>query len=184
MSDEIQLLVRLPHELAQNWGWFLAFGIGVAVLGLAAIVRSFAATVASMLFFGWLLVAAAGIEIAQSVMVGHWAGFFQHVLAAILFGVVGLLMVAKPRQSAEVLTLFMAAFFLVGGLFQIVVAVALALPGWGWQVADGVITVALGLLVMAEWPVSGLWAIGLFLGIDLIFFGFAWIAIALGLRSL
>jgi uncharacterized membrane protein HdeD (DUF308 family) len=52
MSDEIQMLVRLPHELAQNWGWFLAFGIGVAVLGVAAVVRSFAATVASMLFFG------------------------------------------------------------------------------------------------------------------------------------
>jgi uncharacterized membrane protein HdeD (DUF308 family) len=181
MSDEIQMLVRLPHELAQNWGWFLAFGIGVAVLGVAAVVRSFAA---SMLFFGWLLLAASGIEIAQAVMVGHWAGFFQHLLAAILFGVAGLLMVVKPRPSAEVMTLFMAAFFLVGGLFQIVVAVALALPGSSWQVADGIITFALGLLVMAEWPTSALWAIGLFLGIDLIFFGFAWIAIALGLRSM
>ena len=184
MSDEVQLLVRLPHELAQNWGWFLAFGIGVAILGGAAVVRAFAATVASMMFFGWLLLAASGIEIAQSVMVGHWAGFVQHLLAAILFGVTGLLMVVKPRPSAEVMTLFMAAFFLVGGIFQIVVAVALTLPGWGWQVADGVITLALGLLVMAEWPASALWAIGLFVGIDLIFFGFAWIAIALGLRSL
>ncbi|MGO9769300.1 MAG: HdeD family acid-resistance protein [Roseiarcus sp.] len=187
MSDavhNIQLLINIPHELAQNWGWFLAFGIGLLVLGVAAVVRSFTATVASMLFFGWLLVGAAGIEIAQAVMVGHWAGFFQHLLAAILFGVAGLLLVTKPLRSAEVLTLFMAAFFLVGGLFQIVVTMALALPGWGWQVADGVITVALGLLVIAEWPISGLWAIGLFLGIDLIFFGFAWIAIAIGLRSL
>jgi uncharacterized membrane protein HdeD (DUF308 family) len=62
--------------------------------------------------------------------------------------------------------------------------VALALPGWGWQITDGVITLALGLLVMAEWPISGLWAIGLFLGIDLIFFGLAWTAIAFGLRSM
>ena len=184
MVSDIQMLIQIPHELAQNWGWFLALGIGLVILGLAAVVRSFAATVASMLFFGWLLVAASGIEIAQAVMVGHWAGFFQHMLAAILFGVVGLLTVVRPRQSAEVLTLFMAAFFLVGGLSQIVVAVALALPGWGWQVADGVITLALGLLVMAEWPVSGLWAIGLFLGVDLIFFGLAWTAIAFGLRSM
>jgi uncharacterized membrane protein HdeD (DUF308 family) len=184
MISDIQMLIQIPHELAQNWGWFLALGIGLAILGLAAVVRSFAATVASMLFFGWLMVAASGIEIAQAVMVGHWAGFFQHLLAAILFGVVGLLTVVRPRQSAEVLTLVMAAFFLVGGLSQIVVAVSLALPGWGWQVADGAITLALGLLVMAEWPISGLWAIGLFLGIDLIFFGFAWTAIAFGLRSL
>ena len=83
MISDFQMLVQIPHELAQNWGWFLALGIGLVVLGLAAVVRSFAATVASMLFFGWLLVAASGIEIAQAVMVGHWAGFFQHVLAAI-----------------------------------------------------------------------------------------------------
>src|SRR5208282_353103 len=153
-ADVQGLEVQFSHDLVQDWGWFLAFGVGLALLGVAAVTRAVTATVASMLFFGWLLVLAAAIEVAQAVAVGHWAGFFQHLLAAILFGVVGLLTVVRPRQSAEVLTLFMAAFFLVGGLSQIVVAVALALPGWGWQVADGVITLALGLLVMAEWPVS------------------------------
>lgn len=116
-------------------------------------------------------------------MVGHWAGFFQHLLGAILFGVVGLMMVRRPVVTAEVLTIFMAVFFLVGGLFELVGAAAIGLPGWGWQVADGVITFALGLLVLAEWPASGLWVIGLFIGIDLIFYGAAWIALALGLRS-
>ncbi len=184
MSGNFQMLIQIPHELAQNWGWFLAFGIGVLVLGLAAVARSFAATIASMLFFGWLLVLAAGIEIAQAVMVGHWAGFIQHLLAAILFGVAGLMMVARPLRSAEVMTVFMALFFLVGGLFRVIVALTLTLPGWGWQVADGAITFALGALLIAEWPISGLWAIGLFLGIDLIFDGCAWIAIALSLRSM
>lgn len=184
MNSDVQLLIQIPHDIAQNWGWFLAFGIGLLILGLAAVVRSFTATVASMLFFGWLLVLASGIEIAQAVMVGHWAGFFQHLLAAILFGVVGLIMVVRPLQSAEVLTIFIAAFFLVGGLFETVVAVALALPGWGWQFADGLITLALGLLVIAEWPASGLWVIGLLLGIGLIFDGFAWIATALEFRSM
>src|SRR5271156_6104296 len=55
-------------------------------------------------------------------------------------------------------------------------------PGWGWQAADGIITFVLGLLVLAQWPASGLWVIGLFIGIDLIFYGGAWIALALGLR--
>ncbi len=185
MPGTIQgLEVQIPHEIVQYWGWFLAFGIGVLVLGIAAVVRSVTATVVSMLFFGWLLVLASGIEFAQAVMVGHWAGFFQHLLAAILFGVAGLLMVARPVISAEVMTVFMAMFFLVGGLFQIVGSVALALPGWGWQAADGLITLILGLLVLAEWPASGLWVIGLFVGIDLIFYGFAWIALALGLRTM
>jgi uncharacterized membrane protein HdeD (DUF308 family) len=184
VGDIQALEVQIPREIIQYWGWFLAFGIGVLVLGIAAVVRSVTATVVSMLFFGWLLVLASGIEIAQAVMVGHWAGFFQHLLAAILFGITGLLMVMRPVISAEVATIFMAMFFLIGGLFQLVGSVAVALPGWGWHAADGLITFVLGLLVLAEWPASGLWVIGLFVGIDLIFYGGAWIALALGLRAM
>ena len=180
---DVQMQVQIPHEIVQYWGWFLAFGIGVLILGIVAVGRAVTATVVSMLFFGWLLVLASGIEIAQAVMVGHWAGFFHHLLAAILFGIAGLLLVTRPVISAEVLTLFMAMFFLVGGLFQIIGSIAVALPGWGWQVADGLITLVLGLLVLAQWPASGLWVIGLFIGIDLIFYGLAWIAIAVGLRG-
>ncbi len=183
MGDIQALEVQIPHEIIQYWGWFLAFGIGVLVLGIAAVVRSVAATVASMLFFGWLLVLASGIEIAQAVMVGHWAGFFQHLLAAILFGMTGLIIVFRPVISAEIATVFMAMFFLIGGLFQLVGSVAVALPGWGWQAADGVITFVLGLLVLAQWPASGLWVIGLFVGLDLILYGCVWIALALGLRA-
>ena len=184
IGDIQAIEVQIPREIIQYWGWFLAFGIGVLVLGIAAVVRAVTATVASMLFFGWLLVLASGIEIAQAVMVGHWAGFFQHLLAAILFGITGLLIVMRPVISAEVATVFMAMFFLIGGLFQLIGSVAIASPGWGWQAADGVITFLLGLLVLAQWPASGLWVIGLFVGIDLIFYGCAWIALALGLRAM
>jgi uncharacterized membrane protein HdeD (DUF308 family) len=184
MGDVQTLVVQIPHELVQYWGWFLAFGIGLLVLGVAAVARAVTATVASMLFFGWLLVFASGIEIAQAVMVGHWAGFFHHLLAAILFGVTGLLLVTRPVISAEVVTVVMAMFFMIGGLFQLIGSLAVALPGWGWQAADGIITFILGALVLAQWPASGLWVIGLFVGIDLIFYGGAWIALALGLRTM
>jgi uncharacterized membrane protein HdeD (DUF308 family) len=183
MGDIQTLQVQIPHELVQYWGWFLAFGIALLLLGIAAVVRSVAATVVSMLFFGWLLVLASGIEIAQAVMVGHWVGFFHHLLAAILFGVVGVIMITRPVISAEVLTVFMAMFFLIGGLFQLIGSVVVEAQGWGWQAADGIITFVLGVLVLSQWPVSGLWVIGLFVGIDLIFYGGAWIALALGLRA-
>jgi len=175
--------VQVPHDVAQYWGWLLAFGIGLVVLGFAAVARSIAATVATMLFFGWLLLLACGIEIAQAVVVGHWAGFFHHLSAAVLFGVVGVLLITRPLLSAETLTIFMGMFFLIGGLFQLFAAITVALPGWGWQAADGIITFILGTLVLAQWPVSGLWVIGLFVGIDLILYGCAWIALALGLRA-
>jgi uncharacterized membrane protein HdeD (DUF308 family) len=116
-------------------------------------------------------------------MVGHWAGFFHHLLAAILFGVIGLLLVTRPLISAEALTFVMALFFLISGLFQLVGALFVFLPGWGWQAVDGIITIILGAMVLAQWPASGLWVIGLFIGIDLLFYGFAWIALALGLKS-
>ena len=115
---------------------------------------------------------------------GHWAGFFHHLLAAILFGVVGLMLVTRPVISAEALTFFMALFFLISGLFQLIASIAVAQPGWGWQAADEIITLILGALVLTQWPVSGLWVIGLFVGIDLIFYGFSWIALALSLRTM
>jgi uncharacterized membrane protein HdeD (DUF308 family) len=176
--------VQIPHEIVQYWGWFLVFGIGLLALGIAAVVRSVLATVATMLFFGWLLVLASGIEAAQAVLVGHWAGFFHHLLAAILFGVVGLILVTRPVISAEALTIFMAMFFLIGGLFQLIASIAVAQPGWGWQAAYGIITFILGALLLAGWPASGLWVIGLFVGIDLIFYGCAWIVLALSLRTM
>jgi uncharacterized membrane protein HdeD (DUF308 family) len=183
-ADVQEFGVQFSNDLVQYWGWFLAFGVALTLLGVAAVARAVTATVVSMVFFGWLLVLAAVIEVAQAVVVGHWAGFFQHLLAAILFGVAGAIMVMRPLVTAEVLTLFMAMFFLIGGLFQLVGAAWVGLPGWGWHVADGVITLALGALVLAQWPASGLWVIGLLLGIDLIFYGIAWIVIALGLRAM
>jgi uncharacterized membrane protein HdeD (DUF308 family) len=180
---EIQALdIRIPAELVRNWGWFLAFGIGLVLLGVLAIARSVAATVASMLFFGWLLLIAAGIEIVQAIMVGKWAGLFQHWLGAVLFGVLGAMMVWRPVATAEVLTLLIGALFLVAGLFKLITPFVVSLPDWGWHALSGIVTLVLGILILAQWPVSGLWVIGLFVGIELIFYGGAWIALALGLR--
>jgi uncharacterized membrane protein HdeD (DUF308 family) len=184
MMGYIQNLdVQIPKDIIQYWGWFLAFGIALVVLGVLAVGRAVTATIVSILFFGWLLLLASGIEVAQAIVVGHWAGFFHHLVAAILFGVTGFLIVTRPLLGAEVATMLMAVFFLIGGLFQVISSAWVALPGWGWQLADGIITFILGVLVLAQWPVSGLWVIGLFIGIDLIFYGGAWIALALGLRA-
>jgi uncharacterized membrane protein HdeD (DUF308 family) len=183
--NELQALdIRVPAEIIHNWGWFLAFGIALVMLGVAAVVRSVAATVVSMLFFGWLLVLAAGIEVAQLIMVGRWAGMFPHMIATVLFAVVGILILWKPLVTAEILTLLMGAFFLVAGLFHIVAPAMISLPDWGWHVLNGVITLILGVLVLAQWPISGLWVIGLFVGIELIFYGVAWVALALHLRAM
>jgi uncharacterized membrane protein HdeD (DUF308 family) len=178
------LIVRVTPEMIHNWGWFLAFGIVLLVLGIAAIVRSVTSTVVSMVFFGWLLVFASLIQFVDAFMVGKWAGFFLHLLVAILFAVTGVLMLIRPVISAEAATFLMSMFFLIGGLYQLVYAFWTHLPGYGWQALNGVVCSVLGFLLLAQWPVSGLYAIGLFVGIDLILYGWTWIALALDLHKL
>ncbi len=178
------LVIQVTPEMIHHWGWFLAFGIVLLLLGIAAIVRSVAATVASMYFFGWLLVLASIFEFVSAFMVGNWAGFFLHLLIAILFGITGVVMLARPLISAEAVTLVMSIFFLIAGPYQLFVSLWTHLPGWGWHALSGVVTSILGVLVLAGWPVSGLWVIGLFVGIELVFYGWAWIALAIGLHKM
>ena len=184
MFGPIEVIVQTTPELIHHWGWFLAFGIVLLALGIAAVVRSVTATVASMVFFGWLLVFGSIAEFVTAFMVGKWAGFFLHMLIAILFGVAGILMITRPVISAESVTLLMSVFFLVGGLYQLIASLWTHLPGWGWHALNGALASIMGVLVLVQWPVSGLWVIGLFIGIDLIFYGWAWIALALNLHKM
>jgi len=177
------LVVQVTQEMIRNWGWFLAFGIALMLLGVAAVVRSVTATVVSMMFFGWLMIFASIIDLVNAFMVGKWAGFFLHLLLAILFGITGVIFLKNPTISAEAATLVMSMFFLIAGVYQLVVALWAHLPGYGWHIVDGIITCLLGVLLLAQWPISGLYAIGLFMGISLIFYGWAWMALALNLRK-
>lgn len=182
MSDV--LVINVTPEMIQHWGWFLAFGILLMALGVAAIVRSTTATVASMVVFGWLLIFAGIFEFAAAFMVGNWSGFFLHLLVAILFAIVGIMMLTRPVISAETWTLVMAVFFLVGGLYQLIYALWTHLPGWGWHALNGVITAILGVLLAAGWPATGFWVIGLFVGIELVFYGWSWIMLAVHLHKM
>ena len=178
------LLLQVPAELIRHWGWFLAFGIGLVILGGLAVFRAAKATVVSMVFFGWLLIFAAIIEIVLAFMVGTWSGFFLHLLVGILSGVIGFLLLKKPVASAEAITMVMAVLFIVLGVYQIIAPLVVHLQGGGWWVLDGIVTAVFGVLILAQWPVTGLWVIGLFIGIDLILNGFTLTMFALGLHKM
>ncbi len=161
-------------ELRRHGGWFLFLGIALIVLGVIAVLFDVLTTVASVLVFGWLLVIAGIIEIVHGFQTHRWGGFFLHLLGGLLFLVAGVLFVAHPLAGALSLTLFLGALFLVGGIFEIVGALRLRAPHWGWRVLSGVVTGVLGLLLWLQWPASGLWFIGFAVGIGLIFRGWAW----------
>jgi uncharacterized membrane protein HdeD (DUF308 family) len=183
MNQVNVLAIDVPSDLGRSWGWFLTLGIGLCALGVLGIVYSITATVASMYFYGGVLVAAAAIECVNAIMVGKWSGFFLHLLGALLFGVTGFLLLKYPVTSAESITALMAAYFIVGGTFEVIAPLVMSLPDTGWHVLNGAISILLGILVLAQWPISGLWAIGTFGGIDLLFRGLTWTAFAFDLRD-
>jgi uncharacterized membrane protein HdeD (DUF308 family) len=170
------------QEFRRNWGWFLALGIILMVFGTIALGSSVLVTMASVLFFGWLLLFMGIIEAVQAFWQRQWGGLLLHLLSGILTGVVGLIFVANPGAGALVLTLILAVFFMVAGLFRILAALTMRFPYWGWLLVSGLITLVLGLLIWRPWPLSGLWVIGLFIGIDMIFSGWSWVMAALAAR--
>lgn len=171
-------------NIRQKSGWFLGLGIFLVILGIAAISYAFYTTLFSVILFGFLIFGAGVIQTIQSFMARKWSGLLLSLLLGILYLVVGLLCIVKPAQSAVSLTLLIAAFCLVGGLFRMLSALFVRFNHWGWVFINGLITFILGILIFAEWPISGLWIIGLFVGIDMILLGWTWIVLSLATRSL
>ena len=189
MSTGIErpLIAELRHELKAlrgNWFWFVILGSALVILGVVALGSVVIASLAVAAAIGILLLLAGGAECVGAFWCRGWSGFFLHLLSGILSIVVGVLFLRAPLDALAALTLLVACFLLVGGIFKIVAALVYRFAAWGWALASGVVDLALGVLIWQEWPASALWVIGLFLGINLLFRGFNWIALGLALRSL
>jgi uncharacterized membrane protein HdeD (DUF308 family) len=171
------------EDFQKNRGWFMALGILLIIGGSLAIIYDVAATMLSVLFFGWLLIAMGAIEAVQSFWQPRWGGFFLHLIVGILAVVVGFHLVSSPMAGALVLTLIMAIYFMVIGIMRTVTAIAMRFPGWGWVLLSGLITFILGIMIKSQWPATGLWVIGLFIGIDLIFSGWSYVMLSMAAKK-
>jgi uncharacterized membrane protein HdeD (DUF308 family) len=171
------------HELAPHWGLLLTLGIVELLLGVIGLGVAGLVTLASVIFFAWLLLLSGIMHLVRAFRTHGWEGVALHILIGILQGAVGVLLLLRPAAGAASLTLLLAALFLVSGLFRIVFALSVRIEGWGWQVLAGLVTFVLGLLISAGWPASSFWVIGTFISIDLIFGGWSFIMIALAVRS-
>ena len=179
MSETIHNpLIAGIEEIRRSWGWFLALGILLTILGIACVAFDVTATFATVLVFGWLLFFSGIFALVQAFFTGSWSGFFLYLLSALFRGVTGYLLIRYPLIGAESLTLVLASFLIVGGLFRAIGFAIAKFPRWGWAVFSGVISVALGVMLLVQMPVSGIWFIGFAIGIDLIFDGVAVIGFA------
>jgi len=165
-------------------GWVIFAGITSLVLGVAAVIYNGTATIASVVLFGWLLMFAGALQIVHAFQVRTWSGFFLYLLDGIIRATVGTLMVIYPNSGAQALTLLLSFYFVVAGGFRTIGSSVLQFPGWGWSVASGLISVALGVMLAMQWPASGQWFIGFAVGLDLILYGWALLMFAAAVKKL
>ncbi len=169
------------EEVRAHRGWFLFMGVALIILGTIAIGSAEIMTMVSVIFLGWLLIFAGLFEVVHGFARRAWGGFFVNLMGGLLYAVTGLLMVSHPGVAAVTLTLMIAMVLIVAGTFRIFVAFSTPMHHRGWLVLNGAISLFLAFCIMSSWPVSGLWVIGLFIGIDMIFDG--WTEVMLVLSS-
>ena len=172
------------EELHRHWALFLALGIGLVVLGMVAMLTAGLFTIVAVVFFGWLLIiAGAGVTI-HAFWAKRWSGFFLQLFSGLLYLVAGWMLATHGELSAIALTLVIAISFVVQGAFRIGAALSTRIDGWDGLLVSGIITLLLGLMIWNEWPLSGVWVIALFVGIDMFFYGGWFVSLALAVRTL
>jgi len=175
---------EMADKIAANWGWFLALGIVLIILGTAAIVSPFYGTLAGARVFGWLMFFGGVVTAVHAFSARGWGGVILQVLIAIVWIIGGIWLLTQPLAGAITLTIVLIAVLLVQGLFSAIEAFQIRpTEGWGWMLASGIASIILGIMLWMKFPSSALWAIGLLFGFGLIFNGWSFVALALAARK-
>lgn len=172
------------EEVRGKWGWFVALGVGLILLGVVALANLLLATVATIFYIGAMMLIGGIVEIVHAFQVKTWGGFFYWLLSGVFYAFAGIIAFYNPLLASAALTLLLAVLLVVAGIFRIWIGFA-ARPesGWGWIVATGVITLLVGVLVYAAWPGNSLVLLGAILAVDLLFQGIGFISFGWMLRS-
>jgi uncharacterized membrane protein HdeD (DUF308 family) len=171
------------EPLRAKSGWIIALGVVYIIAGIIALGSVVLATVATVFVVGIMMVIAGVAEVINAFQIKTWGKFLLWLLLGALYIVAGFFAFENPLLAAAVLTLLLGFSLLVSGIMRIVLAFSMQdTTPWLWVAFSGVITFLLGLLIVAKWPVSSLYVLGIFLGVDLVIAGAGWIGVGLGLR--
>jgi uncharacterized membrane protein HdeD (DUF308 family) len=169
--------------LRAKWGWIVALGVVYLLAGFIALSSVVMATVASVLVVGVMMIVAGVAEVFSAFQIKSWGKFLLWALLGVLYIIAGFVTFENPLLAAALLTLILGASLVASGIMRIILGFGMKRETpWIWVLLSGVITLLLGLLILAHWPVSSLYILGVFLGIDLIVAGAAWIGLGFGLR--
>jgi uncharacterized membrane protein HdeD (DUF308 family) len=183
--DIDQLQRKVLTSLRDHWVLFLVEGIVLVVLGFAAIALPVIATLAVAIFLGWLFLISGIVGLVTTFMMRNAPGYWWSLLSAVLALGAGLVLLAWPVSGAVSLTLVLIVFFVIEGVASIMLALEHRESGrWGWLLASGIVDLILAGLILVGLPGTAAWALGLLVGINMMFGGASLIAMALHARSI
>ena len=169
-----------------HWVMFLIEGIILVILGIAAIVLPPIATLAFTIIIGWIFLASGIVGLVTTFWARGAPGFWWSLISAIIAIAAGVVLLLWPIAGTVSLTLVLIAFFVVEGIASIMYAIEHRnqLTGqWGWMLVSGIIDLILAGIIFAGLPGTAVWALGLLVGINLLFGGMALIAMSLAARQ-
>ena len=173
---------RLPH-VSEKRGLFIVLGLVLLLLGGVALYLDVYTTLLTVEILGMLLFLSGIFHVIHALLSSQWQGFLVNLLVGGLHLLMGTLLITNPAIAAMTLTLLIASFLLVSGLFRMLVAAVTRFIHWGWFLATGLVSALLGGWIWYQWPISGLFIIGLFVGIELLMAGIIVLALAMTSRN-
>jgi uncharacterized membrane protein HdeD (DUF308 family) len=180
------LQARIAKSLHAHWQLFLTEGIVLLILGILAVVIPQVATIATAVFIGWLLLVSGIVGMIATFRMRAAPGFWWSLISAVLGIVAGIVLLAWPLSGAASLTLILTIFLVIEGITSILYAFdhKRELSGrWGVMLFSGLVDLVLAGIIFAGFPGTAAWAIGLLMGVNLVFGGSALIAMALHARD-
>jgi uncharacterized membrane protein HdeD (DUF308 family) len=176
-------LIASRKLIAEKWGWFLALGIVLVIVGFAAIAFPFLSTVAAKIMLGWLFLIGGVMMVIHAFSAQAWQGFVWSLLIGILYVVAGGYLAFFPLTGLLTLAILLVILFLAEGLFEVIMALRVRPhEGWGFLLLSGIAALAVGVIIALDLPGSATWALGLLVGINLLFSGWSYIFLAMAGR--
>jgi uncharacterized membrane protein HdeD (DUF308 family) len=185
-TTSIELTARVRKAMHDHWSLFLVEGVILTVLGLAAIVVPPLGGLFVTVLLGWLFLIAGIVGIIATIRARQAPGFEWSLFSAVVAVIAGGVLLWNPLQGLVTLTYVLTAFFIIDGILMIVLALIhrRQLSGkWEWMMVNGVVDLILAAIIISGLPGTLAWALGLIVGIDLLFGGASLVAMALEARK-
>ena len=173
------------RETRTNSALAIVLGVLMILLGIAAIAEPFIATIAITIVFSWTLIIAGIVRIVHAFQSRHKRGFWTTLVVGVLYVIGGILLISNIFGAALSLTLAFGFIIFIEGVLEVIAAFQMRRdPNWGWVLFSGIMAIILGIFILYQWPVSAVWVLGVFVGINFLLTGLWMIMLSLASRSL